>query len=210
MEACGSSVKPRVFSIGHSTLPIEELATLLQQFKIEVLVDTRSVPMSKFAPQFNRAYLKEYFKSRGVRYLFMGRHLGGRPTDPQLYDKDGYVLYYKLAETELFREGIRRLESGIRKFSVAVLCSEEDPQFCHRNLLIGRVLSQHGVRMFHIRRNGRLESEVDLAARSTPQYSMFAGAGGSEWKSALSVFQKKQRNNSSKYLAGNESKDSSM
>jgi uncharacterized protein (DUF488 family) len=199
-----------VYSIGHSVLPIEELTALLQQFRIEVLVDTRSFPMSNFAPQFNRDRVKEYLTCRGVKYLFMGRQLGGRPTGAQFYDEDGHVLYYRIAETEFFKQGIRRLERGIEKFRVAVLCSEEDPQFCHRSLLIGRVLRSRGIRMLHIRRNGRLETEGEIVARSAPQYRIFAGSMESEWKSVLSVSQRKQRNNSSKPFAESKSKDSSM
>ena len=54
-----------------------------------------------------------------------------------------------------------------RTSRIALLCAEEDPARCHRHLLIGPVLQQRGVPVCHIRRDGRTETEADLAARGT-------------------------------------------
>jgi len=41
-----------IFSIGHSNQPLEAFLSLLQQHSIQVLVDVRSSPYSKYVPHF--------------------------------------------------------------------------------------------------------------------------------------------------------------
>jgi uncharacterized protein (DUF488 family) len=154
----------RLFSIGHSNHPLERFLALLLQNRIEVLVDARSHPYSRFAPHFATASLKEAVTSAGIKYLFMGKELGGRPDGDEFYDKDGHVLYWRVAETQLFLDGIERLENGIAKYRVALMCSEENPSVCHRRLLVGRVLAARGIEFEHIRGNGRVQTEKEVRA----------------------------------------------
>jgi len=151
-----------LYSIGHSSHSADDFAELLRRHKIEVIADVRSHPASRFAPHFNSQSLREYLRSRDFGYVFLGKELGGRPSDPGFYDREGYVLYSKIAESPEFREGIARLEKGVQGFRVAVMCSEEDPSFCHRRLLVGRVMAAHGFGVSHLRANGRVQSEEDL------------------------------------------------
>lgn len=196
-----------IYSIGHSNLPIEEFIALLSQHRIEALVDTRSHPYSKHAPHFNEAELSVAVKTAGLKYVFMGEELGGRPKDARFYDSTGRVLYGLVAETKTFQTGIRRLERGSGKYRLAVLCSEEDPSFCHRNLLIGRVLKTRGFDVLHIRRGGTLESDVELTLRNSRQFQMFSEPEV-EWRSIQSVLQKRLRSDSSKRFGGNKSNSS--
>ena len=179
-----------IYSIGHSNLPIEEFIELLRQHQIEAVVDTRSYPSSKHAPHFNQPALSSAVKSAHMSYVFMGKELGGRPDDRRLYDADGRVLYGLVAETQLFRSGITRVERGCEKYRIALLCSEEDPLFCHRNLLIGRVLQSRGFEVLHIRRGGRLERGLELARRGSSQFRIFSDPEV-EWKSTQSVLHKR-------------------
>ena len=85
---------------------------------------------------------------------------------------------------------------------VAVMCSEEDPAACHRRLLIGRVLMGQGVTVQHIRGDGRLQSEEELAreqeeATRSPQLSLFEIEETPPWRSARSVLPKKAQPGSS-------------
>jgi len=82
--------------------------------------------------------------------------LGGRPDGSEFYDRDEHVLYDKVAATDQFAQGIRRIEDGMKKYRVSMLCSEEDPAVCHRALLVGRVLRGRGARVEHIRGNERI------------------------------------------------------
>src|SRR5205814_8178101 len=145
-----------LYTIGHSNQELKDFLSLLNQHQIEVLVDVRSSPYSRFAPQFNQDEIKRTLTANGVRYLFMGDLLGGRPTDESFYDKGGHVMYWRLAQSPLFQEGIRRLENGMSEYRIAIMCSEEDPIECHRALLIGRVMTDKGTEVSHIRAQGIL------------------------------------------------------
>ena len=185
-----------IWTIGHSHHPLETLCNLLAEHQIELLVDVRSDPYSRYASQFNRQTLSTALPGRGVRYLFLGDLLGGRAEDPQFYDDEGHVRYDRLAESPGFRQGIERLLAGIGQFRAAILCSEEDPAHCHRRLLIGRVLTERGHTMLHIRGDGSLESDETVAAQAGKpligaQPALFAELDEDQWRSTASVLPKK-------------------
>lgn len=146
-----------IYTIGHSNLDLNSFVKLLKDNAIEVLVDVRSNPYSRFASHFNKKIIQKAVEENGLKYLFLGKELGGRPKGKEFYDSEGQVLYLKIAESPLFKEGIERLITGIEKYRVAIMCSEENPVNCHRRLLVGKVLSEKGIQLFHIRRDGRIE-----------------------------------------------------
>jgi uncharacterized protein (DUF488 family) len=126
----------------------------------------------------------------GIRYVFLGRELGGRPDGNEFYDDQGHVLYDRVAETELFQEGVLRLEKGIREYKVAMLCAEENPAACHRRLLIGRVLLNRGIQVDHIRGDGRIQTETEVAAETNPnkdQLALFEKVEAEPWKSIPAI-----------------------
>ncbi len=191
-----------VLTVGHSDHPLDRFLNLLKTSSVEVVVDTRSYPYSNFAPQYDQQPLKEALTKSNLQYLYLGRELGGRPDGDQYYDAEGHVLYNRVADSELFQQGLARLETGIRKFRVALLCAEENPAGCHRRLLVSRVLLNHGIAVDHIRGDGRLQSEADLAreiGQHDNQIPLFQETEGSEWKSTASVLRKKQQGNSSTF-----------
>jgi uncharacterized protein (DUF488 family) len=170
------TAKPRVLSIGHSNHTAQRFLSLLQSHAIQVVVDTRSQPNSKYTPHFDQEDLKRALTAVGIRYLYLGRELGGRPDGDEFYDEDGHVLYDRVATTPLFQEGMSRLERGIREYKVAILCAEENPAACHRRLLVGRVLLDCGFQVDHIRGDGRVQTEEEIAAEINPdrdQLSLF-------------------------------------
>jgi uncharacterized protein (DUF488 family) len=161
-----------------------------------VVVDTRSSPYSKYVPQFDKELIQRSLEEAGFRYLFLGAELGGRPANPAYYDTSGRVLYSRLCEDARFKAAIARLESGMERFHVALLCGEEDPAHCHRRLLIGRVLCERGHTMQHIRGDGRLESDETVAAEArkplvADQPALFAELDEDKWRSTASVLPKK-------------------
>ncbi len=183
----------RLLSIGHSNHSAEGFANLLKKHNIEVLVDVRSHPYSRYAPQFDTSDLKGLLAKAGVTYLYLGRELGGRPEGDHYYDAEGHVLYARLATSSLFLEGIDRLQKGAQAYRVVVMCAEEDPLNCHRRLLIGRVLQERGVALDHIRGNGRLQTEDELVRAQPPQASaseqtdFFHATQEVAWRSIRSV-----------------------
>ena len=64
------------FTIGHSTRPIDEFVSLLAQAEVTIVVDVRTVPRSRFNPQFNRDALLASLAARGVAYEHLAA-LGG-------------------------------------------------------------------------------------------------------------------------------------
>jgi uncharacterized protein (DUF488 family) len=192
----------KLFSIGHSNHTLETFLDLLDQHKIEVLVDVRSQPFSKYTPHFNQFELKTGITRHGLKYLYLGKELGGRPPEgADFYDEEGHALYSRMAEWPVFLEGLVRLEKGMEKFRVAIMCSEEDPTHCHRHLLISRVLVKRGATIEHIRGDGSLQAEEELAGRKPGaehlQLSLFPDEEYKAWKSSQPVLPKKARPNSS-------------
>lgn len=197
-----ASSGPHVFTVGHSNHTVEHFLGLLQSHAIQVVVDTRSQPYSKYAVQFDHDALKAALQASGIQYVYLGRELGGRPAGDEFYDEGGHVLYDRVASTSSFQEGLSRLERGIREHTVALVCAEENPAECHRRLLIGRVLSDHGIRVEHIRGDGRVQSEDEVALEADPtrdQLALFQKVEAEPWKSIPSVLRKKRPDNSSAY-----------
>jgi hypothetical protein len=165
-----SSMRPTLWTVGHSTASIESCLDLLRAHKIDAVADVRSAPYSARMPWFSESALAPTLKNSGIQYLWMGDQLGGRPNDPSHYDDEGHALYGLMSETSPFEIGIERIEGAASKFRLAIMCSEEDPKDCHRNTLIGTVLRRRErVTLEHIR-HGRPEPETDehLLANLSP------------------------------------------
>ncbi len=180
----------RILTIGHSNHPLEVFLDLLARHRVEVLADIRSRPYSRYAPQFDREPLRTALEGAGVRYVFLGDKLGGRPRGAQFYDAGGRVLYERVADSPAFLEGAERLERGIGRYRVAVLCSEEGPAGCHRRLLVGWALGRRGIAIEHIRGDGSLETEEQVSRRGRqddPQLDLFDDPGEVAWRSIRSV-----------------------
>lgn len=148
-----------LLTIGHSNHPREHFQGLLSDYGIEVLVDVRSWPHSRYVGWADRSELPQVAKDGGSKYLFLGNSLGGRPSKQDCYDEEGHVLYGRVAADSEFVAGLERLRRGIARYRVAIMCSEEDPTLCHRRLLVAKVLLDEGIAVGHIRGDGTVESE---------------------------------------------------
>lgn len=186
--------------VGHSNHSWPHFLELLSRNSVEVIAEVRSYPYSTYSPQFDRETLKAALAKAGIKYVDLGKELGGRPDGAEFYDDDGHVRYDQVAETEFFQAGLRRLEEGAGRYSVALLCSEEDPAVCHRAVLVGRVLREQGYQVEHIRGDGtrQADSEVFSSAES-PQASLFDHAKEPAWKSIPSVLPRKKQSDSSSF-----------
>nr|MDQ3013263.1 DUF488 domain-containing protein [Acidobacteriota bacterium] len=141
---------------GHSNASIDSFSELLRQHRIDLLVDTRSKPYSRYNPHFSREPLKQSLNEDGIEYVFLGQQLGGKPEDEAFYFESGKVDYQRLAETQFYQDGLRRLiELGERR-RVAFMCSEADYKHCHRYWLITRTLVARGVEVAHIIHSGEV------------------------------------------------------
>jgi len=84
-----------MYTIGHSTHPLEYFIGLLSRHGITALCDVRSKPYSRINPRFNRESLKKSLEESRISYLFLGRELGARSEDPHCY-QGGKVQYDRL------------------------------------------------------------------------------------------------------------------
>jgi uncharacterized protein (DUF488 family) len=153
-----------IFTIGHSTQPVEQFVGKLRDHGITAIADVRSTPFSRHNPQFNKDELSATLKRYGIRYVFLGKELGARTQDECCY-VDDKVRYALLAQTDLFKSGIARVLEGTRTYKIALMCAEKDPIECHRAILVARELVQAGCNVQHILANGTLESQESTLSR---------------------------------------------
>ena len=160
-----SATRYPVFTIGHSNHPPGIFLALLREYGVDEVGDVRSSPHSRYLPHFNLAALKEALDEVGIGYVFLGEELGGRPADRSCYDADGRVRYDRLAGTDLFDDGIRRIVRRADERRIALMCSEKEPLECHRALLVAKTLAERGVAVAHILDDGSLEDHDDTMDR---------------------------------------------
>lgn len=182
-----------LWSLGHSNITIDEFIDLVRSRDIDVIADVRSMPFSKYTPHFNQELLKKSLEAAGIRYRFMGDSLGGRPPEPEMYDEEGHVLYSKLAKNYRFKAGLEQLCIDSEKYRIAMMCSEESPQKCHRRLLISRVLIDQGVETRHIRGDKSIQKDSELNELFGPHTTenLF---GGEPWRSIQPVLRSGRQN----------------
>ncbi len=153
-----------LFTIGHSNHEIERFVLSLKTNGVTAIADVRSVPASRYSPQFNREPLRRALADVKIGYAFLGSELGARSDDPTCY-ANGKVRYERLAQTAPFMDGMARLLQGARKDVVAVMCAEQDPLDCHRTLLVAQQLVFRGAGVDHILSDGRVEPHADALMR---------------------------------------------
>lgn len=153
-----------VYTVGHSNHAIDAFVGLLRPHGIDLVVDVRSQPHSRFNPQYNRDRLSATLAGAGIEYAFLGAELGARAADPECYvgDRADYAL---IARTAAFARGIDRTASEAQRRTVTLLCAERDPIDCHRAILVCPALADRGIAARHIRADGSIESDVELEQR---------------------------------------------
>jgi uncharacterized protein (DUF488 family) len=180
----------RVLTIGHGGRTMQQFIELLHREHVEYLLDVRSSPYSRFQPEFSQGSLKAFLEKSGIRYVFVGDSLGGRPSDGSVY-RDGRVDYVLCRAKPWFKQGIARIEASQQGGHViALMCSEGKPETCHRSKLIGVDLAERGIGPQHIDEDGQLVDQESVMLRLTggqrllwneePQLSRYKRAPGSE------------------------------
>ena len=142
-----------VWTIGHSTRPIEDFLALLRTAEITFVADVRRFPGSRRYPQFNREALMRSLNSNGIEYLSLPE-LGGRrePRENSVniaLRNPGFRGYADYMETEEFSRGIDRMFEVAADRRLAIMCSEGAWTECHRSL-IADYLKTRGDRVIHI------------------------------------------------------------
>jgi len=165
----------KIYTIGHSTHAIAHFIAILQSFGVRVLADVRSMPGSKWQPQFNRAALERSLKEAGIGYIHMPDLGGKRKMIPALNDDaasnkiPGYSAYM---QTKEFKQGIDELQVIAAKENVAYMCAEADWRHCHRSM-VSEYLHNLGWEVWHIMDIGEAELHITAPPKPT-QGNLFA------------------------------------
>ncbi|MFA5934586.1 MAG: DUF488 domain-containing protein [Candidatus Paceibacterota bacterium] len=122
-----------IYTYGHSARAFSEFLKGLKENNIEILIDCRTHPHSRFCPWFNQKALSEGLNKESITYLFKGKNLGGM----------GENIDYEKTIGEL----VEMVKKGKK---VCVMCSEKDYRKCHRFLMLTPSFETMGVKVEHI------------------------------------------------------------
>ena len=165
-----------LFTVGHSNHPFEHFLALLRGHGVEVVADVRSRPHSRFVPHFGKERLVRLLEAEGLGYLFLGRELGGTPSDAKR--PVAPISYRERVAQPVFRAGIDRLLDAAQARRVALMCRERDPLDCHRFHLVCRHLRSLAPDIRHILPDGEVEAQEATERRlleraGTPELPLF-------------------------------------
>jgi uncharacterized protein (DUF488 family) len=159
----------RLYTIGHSNQTAEEFLQLLRIHGINCVVDVRSIPASKYSPQFNEDPLRSYLKSNGIIYLPFGHDFGARRYD--CLDENNQVNFELAVKTPAFQHGVKRLLDGLnQRYKISLMCSEANPLECHRFSLVSRYFYTNGLDVQHILKGAELASHQELEREMILEY----------------------------------------
>lgn len=141
-------VQPTLYTIGHGARGIDEFLRLLATHKIRTLIDVRSKPYSGRHPHFSKQPLSEELATDGISYRWLGDHLGGLPL--------GGESEAPVDDPGMVEAGIAEAAALARGATTALLCSEAEPNHCHRTLILAPLFEAAGFEVVHIRADGSL------------------------------------------------------
>ena len=146
-----------VHTVGHSTRTFDELAGILKDAGVRVLVDVRRHPFSRRHPQFSRDALAAGLQSSGIRYVHepdLGGHREPRADSRNTaWRNPAFRGYADHMATPEFAQALDRVAA---LSEAAVMCAEALPARCHRQLLAD-ALACRGVQVRHLLGGGRSE-----------------------------------------------------
>jgi uncharacterized protein (DUF488 family) len=142
-----------VYTIGHSTRPIDEFIGLLKAHGVRRLIDVRTLPRSRHNPQFDRTALAASLRSARLHYRHF-RALGGlrRPRPDSInmaWRNTSFRGYADYMQTPEFEAALERMLELAAEEPAALMCAEAVPWRCHRSLIADALLAR-GVSVFEI------------------------------------------------------------
>jgi uncharacterized protein (DUF488 family) len=151
---------PSIFTIGHSTHPIDTFIGLLSAQAITVLTDVRSYPSSRRWPQFNQAKLQQSLEGAGITYAWVktlgGRRQSKRADSPHTaWEHPAFRAYADYTATSEFTTGLNELMQAALEVRTAIMCSEGLWWRCHRRI-ISDYLTIRGWTVTHIMPDGKV------------------------------------------------------
>ena len=163
-----------IFTIGHSTRSADDLIALLREAGVDLLVDVRTVPRSRFNPQFNTGALPPILGAVGIAYRHLAalgglrhRPKGAPPSPNAAWRSEAFRNYADYALTLPFRTGLKELLSLAEDHVCAIMCAEAVWWRCHRRIVTDYLLTD-GVAVQHIMEPGKIDT-ASLTPGATPQ-----------------------------------------
>jgi uncharacterized protein (DUF488 family) len=128
-----------IYTIGHSTHPIDEFISILQAYEIEFVIDVRSIPKSRHNPQFNEGELKDALGKANIDYLRL-EELGGRRRTSETsvntaWRNTAFRGFADYMQTLEFKGGIEQLILQAADKQAVIMCAEAVPWRCHHSLI---------------------------------------------------------------------------
>ena len=150
-----------IYTIGHSTHPLEAFLQLLHTYKIQILVDIRSLPGSKKFPQYNIENLQTSLPNAGIEYMHL-KDLGGlrkvsKNSKNTSWHNASFRGYADYMETQEFIAAIQNLEKIASKKTTVIMCAEVLWWRCHRSM-ISDYLKTKGWTVMHILSDTKTEA----------------------------------------------------
>lgn len=147
-----------IWTIGHSTRPLNEFISLLNSFNISMVADIRNYPGSKRYPHFNNEVLQKSLKENNISYVHL-KDLGGRrkPVPGSVntaWRNDAFRGYADYMQTNEFKKAVEELQQIATKQRTGYMCSEAVWWSCHRSL-VSDYLKIRGWRVEHIMGEGK-------------------------------------------------------
>ena len=158
-----------IYTIGYAGADIEWFVKILQEKKVDILIDVRSKPKSQYFYQYNNTLLSKTLTNVGIMYENWSHEFGARQDCLEFYT-DNILDYEKFAKSQQFQSGLDNVK-GLAKQNktICLMCAEIDPINCHRAILCGRELYANGLNIEHIiaKRNGEtlFENQEDFEKR---------------------------------------------
>lgn len=166
-SAAQGGARMTIYTIGHSTGPIEAFVATLRSHDVTAVADVRRFPGSRRHPQFGQDALRRSLADAGIAYEHFPELGGRRRPRPDstntAWRVEAFRGYADYMETPAFEQGIERLLDFGHRHRVAILCAERVWWSCHRGL-IADVLKNRGHEVLHIMSSERAEPHPFTAA----------------------------------------------
>lgn len=171
-----------LWTIGHSTRPIEAFLDVLHAHEIELVADVRRFPGSRRLPQYGGDALEAALAASGIAYRWIpalgGRRRADAGGDDSAWRNEAFRAYASHVQSEEFAEGLFELLTLAGGLHTAVMCAEVLWWRCHRRLIADVVLSL-GLPVVHIRDvQAGEEHRLAAPARLVGGRLSYASAGG--------------------------------
>lgn len=153
LPAYGDRMTSTIFTVGHSTHPIDEFVDLLRAHGVGHIVDIRTIAKSRHNPQFGEDALRESLPANDIAYQRLEALGGLRSTNKSspngAWKNASFRGYADYMQTDAFAAGLGELLTLGELTPTAIMCAEAVPWRCHRSL-VGDALLVRGVEVLDI------------------------------------------------------------